>query len=650
MQAGGYHPSSTQGPSGHFGDPLQQLLSDPALLEAVLRGDWQGQGQHHQAAAHPQGASAAAAGPNSNRPLLDLSGPHSAQAGGGNNSMGLSGSMGGYTGAAAGGVGQVVTTGAEGLQLQGPILAPHSPSQFWADHPEDQQGAGGPGSSSPHAPTPTSALGAPGGVGFGPDVPGSNPAEHTTAGCPASALAAAGRAASITRMPRTGALTLPVGLPGHMLMDMDPSQYFGQQSPELHPTPATAVPPPSLLPPAVHSLLGGPGVADTLGPDGEQLGPDAAMGGTFHTLLPPTDISPLSSPFTDRSGAAPQHSFLPATAAADTAGPSDTPASAALQDVYCCSPSAAAAAAAAEAEAAATAAASAFAPYSHKQLLPSAHEDTEMPGSQDQSGVFSPTAAPPTAQPAVNIKQQRRRRQPPQQRGLAAYTQDAAASPTLAGSTAAGADGGPAGTGAVQDSTSPAGAEGWGLGAGGDSNKQSPSTRPKRRRQGSGSREQQQQQDAEAAAAEAAAAQEAGDPGEAAGGGFGSPGATALTPAASGKSSPGGSRGSPKKKQSPVRGANTSRRGSGGKQGSPKAAEQSPSLGPAQDADAAAAAAAEGDAGGAEEEEEEEEELPELTGQLKWLYHLTSTKQFFKPCRHCKGPGGETAFTCVGHA
>jgi hypothetical protein len=31
-----------------------------------------------------------------------------------------------------------------------------------------------------------------------------------------------------------------------------------------------------------------------------------------------------------------------------------------------------------------------------------------------------------------------------------------------------------------------------------------------------------------------------------------------------------------------------------------------------------------------------------LTGQLKWLYHLTTTKEFFKPCSHCTGPkGGE---------
>jgi hypothetical protein len=43
-----------------------------------------------------------------------------------------------------------------------------------------------------------------------------------------------------------------------------------------------------------------------------------------------------------------------------------------------------------------------------------------------------------------------------------------------------------------------------------------------------------------------------------------------------------------------------------------------------------------------QQQQEDEEDLPELTGQLKWLYHLTSTKDFFKPCKSCSGArGGE---------
>jgi hypothetical protein len=36
----------------------------------------------------------------------------------------------------------------------------------------------------------------------------------------------------------------------------------------------------------------------------------------------------------------------------------------------------------------------------------------------------------------------------------------------------------------------------------------------------------------------------------------------------------------------------------------------------------------------------QQEPLPELTGQLKWLYHLTTARNFFKQCSHCKGSSG----------
>jgi hypothetical protein len=51
-----------------------------------------------------------------------------------------------------------------------------------------------------------------------------------------------------------------------------------------------------------------------------------------------------------------------------------------------------------------------------------------------------------------------------------------------------------------------------------------------------------------------------------------------------------------------------------------------------------------------QEEQQEDDDLPELTGQLKWLYHLTSTKDFFKPCKHCSGArGGEWPWVLFVH-
>jgi hypothetical protein len=38
--------------------------------------------------------------------------------------------------------------------------------------------------------------------------------------------------------------------------------------------------------------------------------------------------------------------------------------------------------------------------------------------------------------------------------------------------------------------------------------------------------------------------------------------------------------------------------------------------------------------------QQQQEPLPELTGQLKWLYHLTTARNFFKQCSHCKGSSG----------
>jgi hypothetical protein len=42
--------------------------------------------------------------------------------------------------------------------------------------------------------------------------------------------------------------------------------------------------------------------------------------------------------------------------------------------------------------------------------------------------------------------------------------------------------------------------------------------------------------------------------------------------------------------------------------------------------------------------QQQQEPLPELTGQLKWLYHLTTARNFFKQCSHCKGSSG--AWSC----
>jgi hypothetical protein len=41
-----------------------------------------------------------------------------------------------------------------------------------------------------------------------------------------------------------------------------------------------------------------------------------------------------------------------------------------------------------------------------------------------------------------------------------------------------------------------------------------------------------------------------------------------------------------------------------------------------------------------QQQQQDQEPLPELTGQLKWLYHLTTARNFFKQCSHCKGSSG----------
>jgi hypothetical protein len=75
-------------------------------------------------------------------------------------------------------------------------------------------------------------------------------------------------------------------------------------------------------------------------------------------------------------------------------------------------------------------------------------------------------------------------------------------------------------------------------------------------------------------------------------------------------------------------------RGSGEGGGGGKGAAPPPQPPPSPPPPPAAAAAAEA--------AESEEDLPELTGQLKWLYHLTTTKGFFKSCNNCTGfKGGE---------
>jgi hypothetical protein len=35
--------------------------------------------------------------------------------------------------------------------------------------------------------------------------------------------------------------------------------------------------------------------------------------------------------------------------------------------------------------------------------------------------------------------------------------------------------------------------------------------------------------------------------------------------------------------------------------------------------------------------------LPALQGQLLWLFHLTTSRNFFKPCQLCTGHAGESA-------
>jgi hypothetical protein len=47
------------------------------------------------------------------------------------------------------------------------------------------------------------------------------------------------------------------------------------------------------------------------------------------------------------------------------------------------------------------------------------------------------------------------------------------------------------------------------------------------------------------------------------------------------------------------------------------------------------------------QQQQQQGPLPALQGELRWLYHLTTTKGFFKPCRQCssgRGAGREAVF------